>query len=151
MARKLPAFGVGIKLRKAREAAGLSQREVAKRMNSTQGTVSIAETTGARVDKEYVAEFMAACRQGPARGAKKAKKAVKAAAKVSKSPKKAAKAKPAKKVPKAKAKPKAAAAPKAKAKAPKKPKAPKTDKTTNGAGEPKGAPTMLAPETPAAP
>jgi DNA-binding XRE family transcriptional regulator len=52
---------IGASLRKAREAAGLTQVELARRLKRSQSFVSEAESGSSRVGERYVKAVLAAC------------------------------------------------------------------------------------------
>jgi ribosome-binding protein aMBF1 (putative translation factor) len=56
---------LGAKLRKAREGAGLTQAQLAKKLRKTQPLVSGAESGSVRVGERYVAAVLKACRLPP--------------------------------------------------------------------------------------
>jgi DNA-binding XRE family transcriptional regulator len=53
---------IGRSLRLAREAAGLTQAELAKRLRRSQSMVSSAETGSVRIGERYVAAVLRACK-----------------------------------------------------------------------------------------
>ena len=52
---------IGASLRKAREVAGITQAELARRMNRSQSFVSEAESGSSRVGERYVKAVLKAC------------------------------------------------------------------------------------------
>jgi ribosome-binding protein aMBF1 (putative translation factor) len=60
-ARPFMAKVIGDDLRKMREAAGLTQVELAKRLKRSQGFVAGAETGASRVGERYIQAVLKAC------------------------------------------------------------------------------------------
>jgi ribosome-binding protein aMBF1 (putative translation factor) len=60
-AREFVRQSLGVDLRAAREAAGLTQAELARRMSKSQTLISQAESGTARVSERYVRAVLAAC------------------------------------------------------------------------------------------
>lgn len=60
-ARAFVRHSIGVDLRAAREAAGLTQTQLARRMGKSQTLISQAESGTARVSERYARAVLAAC------------------------------------------------------------------------------------------
>ena len=64
-ARSVVRASVGASLRRARESAGLTQAQLAKRLKVSQPMVSAAESGKERVAERYVSRVLKACKLPP--------------------------------------------------------------------------------------